>query len=96
VLQLNNQEAMHGHKCLLIVFKGNRCITVISILVIIVADLTSRFFNIFTITMEQHVMIVDKCSLGFLDFVSGTASLAERLGISTTLRYQTAQPVYKH
>jgi len=48
---------MHGHKWLLIAFKGNCCITVITSLMILVADLHRVFSYIFMITMEHHVMI---------------------------------------
>ena len=50
-------EAMHGHMWLLVVFKGNYWMTVISILMILLADLSLCFFNIFMITTEHHVMI---------------------------------------
>ena len=56
VLLLNNREAMHEYNWLLVVFKGNCWITVISLLMILLADLPLCFF-IFVITMEHHVMI---------------------------------------
>jgi len=47
---------MHEYNWLLVVFKGNCWITVISLLMILLADLPLCFF-IFVITMEHHVMI---------------------------------------
>jgi len=44
VLQINNEEAIHGYKWLLIVLKGNCWITVISVSMILVADFTFALF----------------------------------------------------